>query len=756
MPVNTVPPVLSGATGRGYVAAGKAVTCTSGTWTNSPSSYSYQFLADATVRQTSSSNSYTTTEADAGKVISCKVTANNGAFSGTVVSDAFPGTGALEFPWIEETVYGSFFIENGYARVNDNANEGGAIWGFYAGDFTTNDRFAKATLTFVTQVSGGGGGPAMYVPGGGGDGYAVYINNDNGWLISRQANGTGTTIATGSVAGALALVSGDVVTLRVKWTGSTNEITISRNAGEVMASVSDALYPANTLSPGMYAYHTTTTDFRFYSWSGGDYDDGGAILFAAGNSLPATSNTFPCFDAANLLLHFGGADASTVFTDSSQTAHTVTKFGNAQIDTAQSVFGGSAGLFDGSGDYLTTDGSAEFAFGTGDFTIEFRLRPNASSQYALIDWRPTSTPTHVSPTIYLSSGNILKYFTNGADRITGPNIPAGAWKHIALCRVSGTTRMFVDGTQVGSSYTDANNYLVGASRPAIVSMGEALGDIPLNGWIDELRIIKGYGRWSANFTVPTAAYSPAPPPTLPQTWTNIPNNTDVVENGITWRAQTNAAFATAIQHDIPNKVWRFNLRPGDHPSFDGASVDRCEMSQNMTLIAPGTESWLSYAVRWNTAFSGASYTVMGQFHHSMTTLSPPFGNNFAASGTQRGERRFSTANPIGSNPSPQVEWTNAAYTRGGWHRYVIRAKTGPTGNGILDVYEDGVKLTARAAGGLVAFGYTQSTGEYWKFGDYRGSGPSITDCVDYCNVEVAADLSARILTPLAIPIIPYP
>jgi len=44
---------------------------------------------------------------------------------------------------------------------------------------------------------------------------------------------------------------------------------------------------------------------------------------------------------------------STTFTDSSLSPKTITRYGNAQIDTAQSVFGGAAGLFDGSGDYLT-------------------------------------------------------------------------------------------------------------------------------------------------------------------------------------------------------------------------------------------------------------------------------------------------------------------------------------------------------------------------------------------------------------------
>lgn len=53
------------------------------------------------------------------------------------------------------------------------------------------------------------------------------------------------------------------------------------------------------------------------------------------------------------LLHMNGVDASTTFTDTaSGGTHTWTASGNAQIDTAQSKFGGASGLFDGNGDYI--------------------------------------------------------------------------------------------------------------------------------------------------------------------------------------------------------------------------------------------------------------------------------------------------------------------------------------------------------------------------------------------------------------------
>jgi len=54
-----------------------------------------------------------------------------------------------------------------------------------------------------------------------------------------------------------------------------------------------------------------------------------------------------------LLLHADGADASTTLIDSSASSKPVTTINHAQIDTAQSKFGGASGLFDGTDDYVT-------------------------------------------------------------------------------------------------------------------------------------------------------------------------------------------------------------------------------------------------------------------------------------------------------------------------------------------------------------------------------------------------------------------
>jgi hypothetical protein len=181
--------------------------------------------------------------------------------------------------------------------------------------------------------------------------------------------------------------------------------------------------------------------------------------------------------------------------------------GNAQVATNPVKYGSGSMYFDGTGDYLLLQAGPNLALGSGDFTIEmwFYVTTTAAVQ-ALMDFRPTSTDG-AYPLIYISSGggSIILDVSAGT-RITGTTtISTNTWYHFALARSGTSTKMFVNGTQVGSTYTDTNNYLVGTNRPAIASNGFTLGNNPLTGYIDDLRITKGVCRYFTTFTPPQQA-----------------------------------------------------------------------------------------------------------------------------------------------------------------------------------------------------------------------------------------------------------
>jgi len=184
---------------------------------------------------------------------------------------------------------------------------------------------------------------------------------------------------------------------------------------------------------------------------------------------------------------------------------TVTANGNAQIDTAQSKFGGAAGLFDGVSDSISLNGESDFAFGTGDFTIETFIRiADTGHEHDFYDTRPASTEG-VYPTLFVNDTG-AHYYTDGAIRLNSTTVLSiNTWYHIAVSRKGGVTRLFVDGVAEGGTYTDNNNYLNGGSgRPIMGESSHTAGANELNGWLDELRILKGFGY--DTFTVPAAEY----------------------------------------------------------------------------------------------------------------------------------------------------------------------------------------------------------------------------------------------------------
>lgn len=81
-PENTVAPVVTGTQD-----VGSLFSCTTGTWTNSPTGYTYQWQRDGVDISGATSSTYTTVTADKGTFLTCDVTASNGAGSNTATSN---------------------------------------------------------------------------------------------------------------------------------------------------------------------------------------------------------------------------------------------------------------------------------------------------------------------------------------------------------------------------------------------------------------------------------------------------------------------------------------------------------------------------------------------------------------------------------------------------------------------------------------------------------------------------------------------
>jgi hypothetical protein len=179
--------------------------------------------------------------------------------------------------------------------------------------------------------------------------------------------------------------------------------------------------------------------------------------------------------------------------------------GNAVLDTSLKKFGTASLSVDGDG-YVSIASQNDFGFGTDNFTVEFWVYLNsvaAVDQY-LVDFRAGSAGD-VAPAIYTNNGDIF-YYTDSANRITGSSaLTVSTWHHIALTKSGTDTKLFVDGSQVGSTYTDNNNY--GSAKPLFIA-GDYAGANLTDGYFDDFRVLNGTAAYTAGFTAPiTTLYS---------------------------------------------------------------------------------------------------------------------------------------------------------------------------------------------------------------------------------------------------------
>jgi hypothetical protein len=227
---------------------------------------------------------------------------------------------------------------------------------------------------------------------------------------------------------------------------------------------------------------------------------------AAFPTAPEPPPTDPNFSSVSLLLPFDGANGSTTFTDESNNAFTVTVFGNTQFSTAQSKWGGASGLFDGNGDYLKLAPAPALQF-DGDFTIECWSWLASSAQ--MVIGSSASDPNTQVFRVNDNGAGRLGCFLNGTwvfQEITA-GITTNTWQHLAVCRSGGSTRLFVDGVQQGTT----NTSWTGTFRMDVIGaffFNGVLFSQPnfVNGHIDDLRITKGIARYTANFSPPDAPF----------------------------------------------------------------------------------------------------------------------------------------------------------------------------------------------------------------------------------------------------------
>jgi len=203
------------------------------------------------------------------------------------------------------------------------------------------------------------------------------------------------------------------------------------------------------------------------------------------------------------------ANGSTAFVDVK--GKTISVLGNAQAKTDKFIFGTSSAFFDGTGDYLSLVDTDDWWMGTGDFTVEAFAAPNVNGEERYFLSQATALGAFFPYLLGRNASNQFYPRTSNGTTILSPGT-GGTWanltfKHAAISRVGNTLYSLFDGAVIGSidvtgvsMMNSTGNLFIGAYG------GDSGSTFPWKGWIDQVRITKGVGRYSGSYTVPTAAF----------------------------------------------------------------------------------------------------------------------------------------------------------------------------------------------------------------------------------------------------------
>ena len=331
---------------------------------------------------------------------------------------------------------------------------------------------------------------------------STYQDGSNGWTIGIVNN-----VFYGSVAGDSVEIYSSVTPQVNTWThlaltrSSTtlslfvNGVVAATQSNSTNMSTASALTIGTNVGGGSLNFTGYITDVRVVK---------GTAVYTSAFTPPTT----PLTAVANTSVLTSFTNAGIIDNTMINNLETV---GNAQISTTQSKFGGSSMYFDGTGDYLTQPSSQNFNFGTGNFTMEgWFYQTGLSSSYPGIVSNPLSWGNAGAWAVLSSHASgirKLQFYCYNADTsnpllLGTTTLSDNTWYYFAVTRSDTTFRLFLDGT-IEATATFGGN-VNSTSSGLVVGINQTASGYTFQGYIDDLRITKGYARYTSNFTPPTA------------------------------------------------------------------------------------------------------------------------------------------------------------------------------------------------------------------------------------------------------------
>jgi len=387
------------------------------------------------------------------------------------------------------------------------------------------------------------------------------------------------------------------------------------------------------------------------------------------------------FNLVTFLSHFDGTNgaynhANTSFNSASSGSGNINPYPAGVVGQGTfSPFSAEEGKWSsqfsrGNPDWLYLNDS-DFSFGTGDFTIEcfvfFETITTTGQGLFQLSSGALNSQDGRGPAIgtYGGTGKWHIYYGAGENQtntvgsaISNPDV--GKWIHVAFVRTSGTIKIFIDGTQIGSDISYTGNY----TDTYFTVGGWYSSSYTLGGRLSNFRVVNGTAVYTSNFTVPTT------------TLTDI-TNTKLLT------CRSNRIFDAS---GAANSVFIGNGAPFVHPfspfapsasynaAVNGGSV-------NFEAVASGYVADLWGSLNLSTLdFGTGDFTIEAWIYKKVngesTIYNGSYGSNsqprlIVTSSNKLSFLRDTTAQATSSEDVPLYQWTHVAVSRASSTGYLL-------------------------------------------------------------------------------------
>jgi hypothetical protein len=487
----------------------------------------------------------------------------------------------------------------------------------------------------------------------------------------------------------------------------------------------------------------------------------------------------PYYQRVELLLHFDPADMNggPYPVDSSNAARTVYMNNGSIVTDSGSLSpiattGGVYSLSGGGSPFPLMAYGAGLNAGTGDYTLEWWWKFTGNQ-----GWITHRTNGHTPGDYWLrvvNNGNTDKFLTcqyfnpspYNIDNVWAVSVTAlvNQWAHIAVSRVAGFTRVFINGQQ--ATLGTATNGDSPFSTTAVFTADPAVMDFQsdnyggndhiamvlfgfsyeiTSGYIDDLRYTVGLGRYMSNFSPPTGPFSntgPAMAPGQPRSltatageqqvslsWTAPLRNggasiTDYIvqyssDSGSTWTTfsdGTSTSTSATVTGLTNSTTYKFRVAAVNNVGAGAYAVSGNAIpSVAITITAQPKNDYATASnqnVTFTVAATGGGGSLVYQWQY--------YGPNYSIDDYDYKWRDFSgaTSSSYAVNGNMLSDWAVLAYDFYYTGQGKIRCAVSPSGGG-TPVYTDVVRFIELDYQHSLSINWYGSYGSYTNWGTYQ-------------------------------------